>query len=365
MPLRFDVKEYLGTNADHSSSNEYCHYCLKDGEYTVDFSLGEMVDIWVKYTDKYNRYAGTNYTPQELKTLLNKRLPTLKRWRQKNETQQIHSKTINRIKTYIDRNLFSGLEHKQLAKTANLSLFHFRRIFLNSTGENIGTYIQRLRLEYIAHLLIATRQPIEEIRKQTNYQTKFSLSKAFKKHFGISMSAYRTKYKSSISLSTPGTIPEVEIRRINTRQALCLEVGTTFRDEHAYKTIWEQLIHYKEKHLKETSDSHFISISLDNPFVTPVEQQRYYIGITAKQDPGSKTERTLFVREIPGGMYAVFRHKGSYSRLPGLYKAIYEEWFTQNRYFQKYPLTFEVYLNTPDQSAIDELITEIFIPIGK
>ena len=44
MPLRFDVEEYLGTNADHSCSDEYCYYCLKDGNYTVDISMNEMVD---------------------------------------------------------------------------------------------------------------------------------------------------------------------------------------------------------------------------------------------------------------------------------------------------------------------------------
>ena len=60
MPLRFDVEEYLGTNADHSCSDEYCYYCLKDGNYTVDISMNEMVDIWVKYTDKYNWYSGTS-----------------------------------------------------------------------------------------------------------------------------------------------------------------------------------------------------------------------------------------------------------------------------------------------------------------
>ncbi len=78
-------------------------------------------------------------------------------------------------------------------KWFTFSFFHFRKVFRNVTGENIGTYIQRLRLEYIAHLLIATGQSIEEIGMQTNYQTKFSLAKAFKKHFGISMSAYREK----------------------------------------------------------------------------------------------------------------------------------------------------------------------------
>lgn len=43
MPLRFDVEEYLGTSADQSYSDEYCYYCLKDGAYTIDIPMGEMV----------------------------------------------------------------------------------------------------------------------------------------------------------------------------------------------------------------------------------------------------------------------------------------------------------------------------------
>nr|WP_255495681.1 zinc ribbon domain-containing protein [Bacteroides sp. 519] len=99
----------MGTNSDHSRSDEYCYYCLKDGDYTVNIPMSEMVDIWVKYTDKYNWYSHTNYTPQELRTLLNKRLPTLKRWRQKEETESLHYKAVNRIKVHIDKNLFAAL----------------------------------------------------------------------------------------------------------------------------------------------------------------------------------------------------------------------------------------------------------------
>ena len=262
MPLRFDVEEYLGTNADHSCSDEYCYYCLKDGNYTVDISMNEMVDIWVKYTDKYNWYSGTDYTPQELKTLLNKRLPTLKRWRQKEMTQHVHYEAVNGVRTYIDQNLFHELDPEQLAEMVHLSFFHFRKVFRNVTGENIGTYIQRLRLEYIAHLLIATGQSIEEIGMQTNYQTKFSLAKAFKKHFGISMSAYREKYKSVNAKQEPDSMPEAKIKRINTLKAVCIEVGDTFRDKYAYTTIWKQLLHYKAVHLQNGPGNRFVSIIL-------------------------------------------------------------------------------------------------------
>ena len=363
MPLRFDVEAYLGTNADRSPSDEYCYYCLKDGEYTVDIPMNEMVDIWVKYTDKYNWYSSTNYTSQELRILLNKRLPTLKRWRQKEETQHIHYETVNRIKTHIDRNLFTELTAEKLASMANLSFFHFRRVFRNITGENIGTYIQRLRLEYIAHLLIATGQSIENIQKQSNYQTKFSLAKIFKKHFGMSMSEYRSKHKSTTRQVIAVNLPDVEIRRINTLKALCIEVGDTFRDKPAYRTIWRQLTDYRKKHLKEIPDSLFISISQDNPLITPVNKQRFYIGIISMNR--LKPEGKLFMQEISGGMYAVFKHKGNYTDLSELYKTVYEQWLPQTSYHQKYPLTFEIYLNTPDETSVDELLTEIYIPIDK
>ncbi|MDH8702513.1 AraC family transcriptional regulator [Dysgonomonadaceae bacterium PH5-43] len=361
MPLRFDVEEYLGTNPDHSHSDEYCYYCLKDGEYTVDIPMDEMVDIWVKYTDKYNWYSNTNYTPLELRTLLNKRLPTLKRWRQKEETANIHHETINRIRTHIDHNLFSELNPERLAVIANLSFFHFRRVFQHVTGENIGTYIQRLRLEYIAHLLIVTNQSINDIQQQTNYHTKFSLAKAFKKHFGISMSEYRARYYSKENQYLPDDLLKVNIKRINTQKAICLDVHGAFRNEQSYQHIWQQLTHYREKHLPKTKDSFFISISRDNPQVTSADLRRLYIGIITGE--GIKPEGKFFLQELSGGMYAAFIHKGSYSHLPEVYKSIYEQWLPSSRYIQKSPQSFEVYLNTPDEVIEENLITEIYIPI--
>ncbi|UVV52039.1 zinc ribbon domain-containing protein [Bacteroides thetaiotaomicron] len=56
---------FRSTNSDGSRSDEFCYYCLKDGKYIVDISMWEMIDIWIKYTDKYNEYADTDYSPKE------------------------------------------------------------------------------------------------------------------------------------------------------------------------------------------------------------------------------------------------------------------------------------------------------------
>lgn len=364
MPLRFDVEEYLGTNADHSQSDEFCYYCLKDGEYTVDIPMEEMIDIWIKYTDKYNEYSSTNYTSQELRTLLNKRLPTLKRWRNKTATHDIHYETINRIKEYIDKNLYKEINVTELSQIANLSVFHFRRIFKEITGENVGAYTQRIRLQEIAHILISTNYPINDILQKTAYQTKFSLAKAFKKHYGIPMSLYRERYKyisdKEIAMKT---ICCPEIKKLKPQKVICSPLDNIQGNKEKYIASWREIIHYKKKHIKGEENNRFISISMDNPLVAPNNQRRFYLGITTTKDICPKGK--FFLQEIQGGLYAIFRYKGNYASLPELYRFISEKWLPENNYFQKQPMSFEVYLNSLRDTEISELLTEVYIPIEK
>jgi len=363
MPLRFDVEEYLGTNTDGSRSDEFCFYCLKDGHYTVDVSMPEMVDIWVKYAKEYNGYSGTSYTPQTLRTVLNKRLPTLNRWRQKQETQNIHEQTIQKITAYIGNHLFENLDMDTLISMSALSKFHFRRVFQAVTGENVATFIQRLRLEQIAHLLISTDYTLEQIVKQTNYQTKSSLAKAFQKHFGVSTSAYKKKYRQTVT-GKPIHL-EPEIRFVTGLYMLCLEVSDAYRsrDNYKYRFKWDRLSRYIKQNKLNGSQTKFASISPDDPLITPVEKCRFYIGMAVPK--GTKPEAKFSVLPIPQGRYAVFKHTGNYVSLHKLYKAIYEEWLPQSKYRPNGTLTFEMYLNSPRRTKVADLMTEVYIPIEK
>jgi len=367
MPLRFDIEEYLGTKVNKSHSREYCYYCLKDGKYTVDISMKEMIDIWVKYTDKYNEYSKTNYSPSELRTILNKRLPTLKRWKQKVITHTVHHEAINKLKFYINTNLEKEININKLCHIANLSHFHLRRVFKNITGENIGIYIQRLRLEKIAHVLVSTNLSIDEILKQSSYQTKSSLAKAFRKHFGISMSACREQYISATPQNHTNEIITLflhpEIKKIRAQKAICFPVEHMPYNKEKYTSVWEKLIHYRKKYVRREETKHFISISLDNPQITSPEQRRFYIGILTT---GTHTPEGQFsIHEIPSGIYAIFRHKGNYALLPDLYQTISEKWLPQSGYVQENSMSFEIYLNSPNNTEIPDLVTEIYIPIKK
>ena len=77
MPL---AEEILGTNADGSKSQDYCIYCYKDGAFTGDFTMEEMVEYCSMFVDEYNKNTGQQLTCCEYKEVLRKFYPSLKRW---------------------------------------------------------------------------------------------------------------------------------------------------------------------------------------------------------------------------------------------------------------------------------------------
>lgn len=78
MPLTDDLR---GTNADGSKSDDYCVYCYKDGAFTGNFTMEEMVEFCSMYVEEYNKNTGENLTCCEYKEVLRSFYPTLKRWK--------------------------------------------------------------------------------------------------------------------------------------------------------------------------------------------------------------------------------------------------------------------------------------------
>ena len=79
MPLEND--EAKGTNADGSKSEDYCGYCYKDGAFTQDMTMDEMIELNIQYIDQWNESTGTSTTPDEAREQLREFMPTLKRWK--------------------------------------------------------------------------------------------------------------------------------------------------------------------------------------------------------------------------------------------------------------------------------------------
>ena len=79
MPLH--TAEQFGTNKDGSANKEYCCYCYKDGEFTSDCTMDEMIEHCVQYLDEFNKDSNTQFSKEEAIATMKKFFPSLRRWK--------------------------------------------------------------------------------------------------------------------------------------------------------------------------------------------------------------------------------------------------------------------------------------------
>lgn len=70
-----------GTEGDGSKSEEYCSHCYQQGQFTMDVTMQEMVELNLQDLETWNEAHGLQLTQQEAREQLLEFLPTLKRWR--------------------------------------------------------------------------------------------------------------------------------------------------------------------------------------------------------------------------------------------------------------------------------------------
>ena len=96
---------------------------------------------------------------------------------------------INKVIDYIEANISEEMSLKKLASVANFSPYHFHRIFGAIVGEPLNKFIQRIRIEKAAILLITQPEtPVTEILLTLGFTNSSVFSRSFKSTFGMSPS---------------------------------------------------------------------------------------------------------------------------------------------------------------------------------
>ena len=125
--------------------------------------------------------------------------------------------------------------------------------------------------------------------------------------------------------------------------------------------VWEKFCAWAGAQGLFGADAQFIGMSHDDPEVTPPEKIRYDACVTVDKD--FKAEGDVGVQEIPGGEYAVITHFGPYEKMNETYAKIMGEWLPRSGREARSTPCFEVYLNAPENTAPEDLITDIYIPL--
>lgn len=281
-----------------------------------------------------------------------------------------HKERLDKVLVHIRDHMDEPLSLFALASVACFSPFHFHRIFSAYTGETLGGYIRRIRLERAALRLRNSADPVTEIALSAGYETPASFAKAFRQHFRMTP----TEFKSGGESANLGLLGEVDFKigdksgnakapviRILEEQMVYF-VRKTGRFDRSAAEAWTRLMKFAYPRRLMTKATRCIGVSHDFPEVTPEDKIRYDACITADGD--AKPEEEIGVKAICGGTHAVFLHKGPYDRLSESYGHIFSEWVPASGRKLRDAPCFELYLNRdPCRTKPENLRTEIHVPV--
>ena len=111
---------------------------------------------------------------------------------------------IARVRAFIEENLHSNIDAKDLSAVAQRSPAHFARSFKQAFGEPPHAYVIKRRLERACHLMVTTSEPLSQIALSVGFSDQAHLCRMFQRAFGQRPSKWRRHHKMRASTSMAG-----------------------------------------------------------------------------------------------------------------------------------------------------------------
>lgn len=276
------------------------------------------------------------------------------------DTYQRHVQRVLRVVHYLWQHPQQETPLAVLADMAHFSPYHFHRTYVAVMGESVGDTRQRLRLQLAA--LALRRQPgspLLQVAQRAGYGSAAAFVRAFRQAYGMPPGRYRQhciqrlQHLSCLenAMYTPA------FRTLN--QTVPLAALPHYGDYMQIGQAFERLGAIARPWLGQ--ESRWYGIYLDDPSAVPTEQLRSAACVTLP--PGQAVPDGLETWRIEAGRYVVICHRGPYSELEQAYGWLYGVWLPASGEQLADRPCVEAYLNSPQDTAPKDLLTEIWAPL--
>lgn len=267
-----------------------------------------------------------------------------------------------RVLGHIHDNPAGDLSLDALADVAAMSRFHWHRVFRAMTGETCAEAVRRSRTFRAACLLEQKDLSLDQIARATGFSSRHSLTRVFRDQYGVTPAQFRTSGHAGRLThhlrKGETTMFDVEIKQMEAMQIAGLphrgdyqKIGLAFDKASSVATaenLWPQVLA-------------MAGVYFDDPGSVPEDELRSFGGFGLK--PGTTLPDSLESFDIPAGPCAVLRLKGPYAGLRAAYDYLYGDWLEHSGREPADRPSYEVYLNSPMDTAPDALLTDICLPL--
>ncbi len=315
-----------------------------------------------------------------------------------------YAQRINRAIDYIEAHLEEELSLDKLAEVACFSRYHFHRLFGALVGENLGQFIQRIRLERAASKLLRNpKKTITEIAFECGFSSSAVFARAFREAFGVSAGQWRANrgaedgkicktegnsgktvrnVRKAFDASSlyiegnnitqtwriamkekPGIEANVVVREIPEMQvAYIRHIGPYSNNPKLFDALFGKLTAWAgPRGLLRFPETKLLAIFYDNPDITEESKRRMDVCISVPK--GTPPEGEISSMTIPGGKNAVARFEISPDQYSDAWDAVYGGWMPESGYQPDDRPCYEVYLNDPKTHPEGKHIVELHAPV--
>jgi AraC family transcriptional regulator len=294
-------------------------------------------------------------------------------------TRQDYLDRIRRVLRFVQEHLDDDVSPAALARVANLSTFHFHRIFSGLVGESLAEHVRRLRLERAAGELRRTDSRVIDVALGAGYDAHEPFTRAFHAHFGVTPSEWRSvaepfavpgalcgvHYGTDDAVSRFVAMPEgfmmidVQIESHPAQRLLALAHSGDFM---RIGPVFKRLLAIARSRGLAGPETPTIGIYYDDAAVTPVEALRSHACIAVPLTLTAAPDGLELI-DLPEGDVAVGVHRGPYERLEESYRWLFGEWLPSSGREADDRPCYETYVTDPSKTPPQDLITHISIPL--
>lgn len=277
------------------------------------------------------------------------------------KSRQQYIERVNRATHYIHENMDQPVSLKRLAEVASFSEYHFHRVFTAVTGETPRVYVNRIRLEKAANLLLQDSLSITDIAMQCGFSSSAVFSRAFRNFFDCSPTEWQqgefsknckadsrngqagsgiAAYAADSGEQSKEPAMELEVKQLDGFH-VAYAVNREGYDDAKIEATWDVLLKWAKPRDLLDDETVFIGMPLDNPDITDEDKCRYYACITVPE--GTETRGEIAQLDIGPGAFAVYRYSGPGEGVADMYRRIFSEWFPDSGYQPGEQLGIEIY----------------------
>jgi AraC family transcriptional regulator len=267
-----------------------------------------------------------------------------------------------RVLDHIHDHPAGDLSLDALSDVAAMSRFHWHRVFLAMTGETLAQAVRRIRMQRASYLLVMTDMPIASLAAQVGMPNTTSFRRIFADHFAMTPAAFRQRgERRTFPRTETQEIPLMHPVEIRTEPGLRLAALPHKGAYHEISRAFQKLSAVMASRDLFRTAGRMVGVFHDDPRAVAVADLRSHAAfeITGRPDLSAPLEEIT----LAPGRHAVLTYTGPYAGLPAAYDELFGAWLPNSGEEPADQPSFEVYLNTPMDTAPENLVTELHLPL--